>query len=188
MIEKLLALAEAVNRECTVETRRWTYTGGNCILAMGVVCDVLNSFELRTEPLQLIAVVQGDPSPIDKNYDGVTLGARIGDKFAGHWVTIVEGHFLVDPTLGQARTKKNPQLEVRPLAIDLGAFTFNQNGEAMALELELSANTTVTYKPATFAIDLNKSAWWTSTNPRKRIASRMKRQFKELLSGTLMEV
>jgi hypothetical protein len=51
----------------------------------------------------------------------------------------------------------------------------------MVLEVGLSPNTKVTYAlPTEGIVDLNKSSWWTGTNPRKRIASRMKRQFKEL--------
>ena len=95
------------------------------------------------------------------------LGRRTAGKSAGHWVTIVEGRVLVDPTLGQARTKLNPW--------------FNEAGEPMVLEVGLSPNTKVTYAlPTEGIVDLNKSSWWTGTNPRKRIASRMKRQFKEL--------
>jgi hypothetical protein len=144
MTEKLLALAEAVNRECALETRELNLVGGNCILAMAVVCDVLNSFGLHTEPLQIVAVVQGDLNA-DGNSNCVELGRRTTGKFAGHWVTIVEGRFLVDPTLGQARTKLNPQLEAYPLAIDFSGFTwFNEAGEPIVLEVGLSPNTKVT--------------------------------------------
>jgi hypothetical protein len=111
---------------------------------MAVVCDVLNSFGLHTEPLQIVAVVQGDLNA-DGNSNCVELGRRTTGKFAGHWVTIVEGRFLVDPTLGQARTKLNPQLEAYPLAIDFSGFTwFNEAGEPIVLEVGLSPNTKVT--------------------------------------------